>query len=138
MRGIGSTFSYAVPKIQLDCSPRCLLDYWKSYIYLFVSFQSLPFFYPANRLEYFNGTHFKDDKFPSGDQFILGFQGHVTSSEYDAMTKQPHFGMKTPMTFDGYNSDPGDFFPFWSSDAYTYAVTLTALSQHENIKKERN
>ena len=97
----------------------------------------MPFFYPANRLEYFNGTHFKDDKFPTGLENIIGFQGHVTPAEYAAMLKLPHFGMKTPMTFAGYNSDPGDLFPFWSSSAYTYAVTLVTLSQFDNFGKHQ-
>ena len=65
----------------------------------------------------------------------MGMQGHVTSQEYAAMLKQPHFGMKTPMTFDGFNSEAGDFFPFWSSDAFTYALTMVSLAQYENIRK---
>ena len=95
----------------------------------------MPFSYPANRLEYFNGTHFTDDKYPSTLENIIGFQGHVTPDEYAAMLKRPHFGTMTPMTFNGYNSEPGGFFPFWSCDAYSYSVTMLALAQYENIKK---
>lgn len=96
--------------------------------------KSMPFSYPANRLEYFNGTHFTDDKFPSGLENIIGFQGHVAPDEYADMLKRPHFGTMTPMAFDGYNSEPGEFFPFWSCDAYSYSVTMLVLSQFENIK----
>ena len=98
-----------------------------------IIFQSMPFSYPANRLEFFNGTHFKDDKFPKTMKHIIGFQGHVTPAEYAEMLKRPHFGKMTPATFDGYNSEPGSFFPFWSSDAYSYAATLLALAQYGNI-----
>ena len=61
----------------------------------------------------------------------------MTPAEYGAMLKLPHFGMKTPMTFDGYNSDP-DFFPFWSSDAFTYGMTLVTLSQFEKLESRVN
>ena len=99
-------------------------------------FQSMPFFYPANRLEYFNGTKFNDSAFPSGLDNIIGFQGHVTPDVYAAMLKQPHFGKPTKMTFDGYNSEPGGFFPFWSSEPYTYSMALVVLSQYRNIQTE--
>lgn len=95
--------------------------------------QSMPFFYPANRREYFNGTTFPDDKFPTDFRNIIGVQGIVSAAEYDAMLKLPHFGRMTPMIFEGYNSEPGEFFPFWSCDAYTYATTLVALSTFDNI-----
>lgn len=98
--------------------------------------KSMPFIYPANRLEFFNGTHFTDDKYPSGLNHIIGFQGHATPDEYSAMLKRPHFGKMTPMAFDGYNSEAGGFFPFWSSDAYTYSVTLLVLSEYDSIKSD--
>ncbi|XP_053378444.1 uncharacterized protein LOC123526341 [Mercenaria mercenaria] len=100
------------------------------------SVKSLPFFYPANRREYFNGTTFSDKKFPSDVKNIIGMNGYVKRTEYDAMLKQPHFGMMTPLTFDGYNSEAGGYFPFWSCDSYTYAVSLLALSQYENISNK--
>ncbi|XP_052820625.1 uncharacterized protein LOC128246452 [Mya arenaria] len=95
--------------------------------------KSLPFFYPANRMEYFNGTKFTDKTFPTDIHNIIGMQRVVSPSLYDAMLKQPHFGQMTPMTFDGYNSEPGMFFPFWSSEAFTYATSLVAISHYDNI-----
>ena len=96
----------------------------------------MPFEFPANRLEFFNGTKFNDTKYPHGFDHIIGFQGHVTSDVYAAMLKQPRFGKMTKVTFDGYNSDPNGYFPFWSSEPYTYSVTLLVLSQFQNIKPE--
>ncbi|XP_076085251.1 uncharacterized protein LOC143056058 [Mytilus galloprovincialis] len=97
--------------------------------------KSLPFFYPANRLEFFNGTKIKPDKFPRGGAFVVGFEGVVSDSEYAEMIKQPHFGQPTPIDFDGFNpkSEPEGFFPFWSSDAYTYATTMLGISKYLNI-----
>ncbi|CAC5386437.1 unnamed protein product [Mytilus coruscus] len=97
--------------------------------------KSLPFFYPANRLEFFNGTKIKPDKFPSGGAFVVGFEGVVSDSDYAEMLKQPHFGQPTPIDFDGFNpkGEPEGFFPFWSSDAYTYATTMLGFSKYLNI-----
>lgn len=48
------------------------------------------------------------------------------------MLKQKHFNVMTPVDFRGYNSEMG--FPFWSSEAYTYAVSLLALAQYNNLR----
>ncbi|KAK3583466.1 hypothetical protein CHS0354_025598 [Potamilus streckersoni] len=96
---------------------------------------SMPFPYPANRREYFNGTTFPDTKFPPIPTFILAMQGYVSDDEYTAMLMQPHFGMMTPLTFNGYNSELGSFFPFWSCDAYTYSAVLVALANYQNIRQ---
>ncbi|KAH3858411.1 hypothetical protein DPMN_101035 [Dreissena polymorpha] len=96
-------------------------------------FQSMPFFYPANRMEYFNGTKFTDKSFPADIHNIIGMQAVVSTNDYNAMLLQPHFGKVTPTTFNGYNSEPGMFFPFWTSDAYTFATSLVAVSHFENI-----
>lgn len=100
------------------------------------SLMSMPFWYPANRIEFMNGTVI-NSTMPHGVPFLIGMSGYVPSEKYDAMLKVPHFGMKTPMDFPGYN-DPTQlhgFFPFWSSDSYTYAATLLALSKYTNIKQ---
>ncbi|XP_052270678.1 uncharacterized protein LOC127871618 isoform X2 [Dreissena polymorpha] len=95
--------------------------------------KSMPFFYPANRMEYFNGTKFTDKSFPADIHNIIGMQAVVSTNDYNAMLLQPHFGKVTPTTFNGYNSEPGMFFPFWTSDAYTFATSLVAVSHFENI-----
>lgn len=93
----------------------------------------MPFWYPANRLEYFNGTHLNDTHFPTTRKYIVGFRGIVPDEDYEAMLNQTHFGRKTPVDFHGLNDDPAGFFVFWSSDTHTYATTLLALSQFANI-----
>ncbi|XP_041377849.1 uncharacterized protein LOC121390166 isoform X2 [Gigantopelta aegis] len=92
---------------------------------------SLPFWYPINRLQYLNGTEIHDHiHFPHG-LFMLGVEGVIPEAQYEANFNQSHFGMKTPTKFYGYNAGKS-VFPFWSSDTYTYAVTMLALAQFEN------
>ncbi len=47
------------------------------------------------------------------------------------LLEREHQGQKTPLDFKGFNKDN---FPFWSSDPYTYAVSLLALAQYNNLK----
>ncbi|KAK6175567.1 hypothetical protein SNE40_014002 [Patella caerulea] len=98
---------------------------------------SMPFFFPINRLEFLNGTKITDyNHFPHGAPYIIGFKGVVPKSSYDNMVQnETHFGRKTTTTFSGYNSGSG-YFPFWSSEPYTYATSMLALSQFNNIVKD--
>ncbi|XP_033764153.1 uncharacterized protein LOC117345236 [Pecten maximus] len=101
------------------------------------SLRSMPFWYPANRIEFMNGTAIDPSVFPHGVEFLIGMSGYVSTDKYNDMLKVPHFGKMTPMGFPGYNdpTQPHGFFPFWSSDSYTYAATLLALSKYTNIKQ---
>ncbi|CAG2189477.1 unnamed protein product [Mytilus edulis] len=144
LQWVGSTGTINKVKKYVDGSVAFLKDFtlggsYKTWNAFFSGsgkgFKSLPFFYPANRLEFFNGTKIKPDKFPRGGAFVVGFEGVVSDSEYAEMIKQPHFGQPTPIDFDGFNpkSEPEGFFPFWSSDAYTYATTMLGISKYLNI-----
>lgn len=112
---------------------------FKLYISLttfFLTFlQSLPFWYPANRKEYLNGTSFNDDMFPDG-LFLVGFKGTLPDEQYNILLSQRHFGEKTPIDFPGFNprGSPTGFFPFWSSDAYTYSSTMLAFAKYLKIR----
>ncbi|XP_021367900.1 uncharacterized protein LOC110459787 isoform X2 [Mizuhopecten yessoensis] len=99
--------------------------------------KSLPFWYPANRIEYMNGTAVNSSVIPHGVNFLIGISGYVPDEKYNAMLKVPHFGVMTPTDFPGFNdpTEPHGFFPFWSSDSYTYSATLMALSKYTNIKQ---
>jgi hypothetical protein len=94
----------------------------------------MPFAYPSNRREFLNGTSLPDDQhFPNSTQaFFIGVQGFIPESQYQELLKQKHFGFNTPLTFQGYNTD-GSFFPFWSSDPYTYAQAMLALARFDSI-----
>jgi hypothetical protein len=95
-----------------------------------------PFSYPSNFMQFLNGTNVTNPDDVSGNDFqhlINGVQGFIDEKTYQKMLAQPHFGDQTPLDFKGYNSGM-DFFPFWSSEAYTYAVSLLALAQFNNLE----
>ncbi|XP_012938109.1 uncharacterized protein LOC101859330 [Aplysia californica] len=95
-------------------------------------FSSLPFWYPANRFEYLNGTAIHDRSNIPNSTFVLAMEGHVSPQTYEQMVKQTHFGMPTPVTFRGYNYGDG-YFPLWSSVPYTYSTTMLALARYNSI-----
>ena len=94
--------------------------------------QTLPFPYPANRIEFLTGTVIHDDKHFPDAPYLLGVRGFIPESEYSVLIQQKHFGMKTPTKFPGFNSRNNSF-PFWTSDAYTYANAMLALSRYDSI-----
>ncbi|XP_076463625.1 uncharacterized protein LOC143295856 isoform X2 [Babylonia areolata] len=92
-----------------------------------------PFSYPTNRLEYLNGTAIHDHQhFPQGGPFLLGMQGVLPEPQYLDLVRQKHFGESTPTHFTSFNQ-PGNYFPFWTSSAYTHATAMLALSRFDNI-----
>ncbi|XP_035678143.1 uncharacterized protein LOC118416934 [Branchiostoma floridae] len=94
---------------------------------------SLPFLYPANFLQYVNGTALPPTTNLTRDAlFIAGVTGVIDPAEYQKMVDQPHFGYATPTKFEGFNG-PETLFPFWSSEPYTYATAMLALAQYDNI-----
>lgn len=97
-------------------------------------FTSLPFWYPQNFIQYLNGTFVPESQIPESDLdlVIAGVSGSIDEKTYQDLLKQKHFGVQTPIDFAGYNTK-GNFFPFWSSEPYTYAVSLLALSQYNNL-----
>eukprot|EP01129_Flabellula_baltica_P016964 TRINITY_DN925_c0_g2_i1.p1 TRINITY_DN925_c0_g2~~TRINITY_DN925_c0_g2_i1.p1 ORF type:complete len:626 (+),score=134.24 TRINITY_DN925_c0_g2_i1:27-1904(+) len=96
----------------------------------------LPFLYPANRIEYFNGTAIP----PRGpgsvviDDMLDLVKGVIDEDEYQKMLQEIWFFAPTPTTFTTYNV-PGSTFPYWSSPSLTYATTLVALSKHMSVLK---
>ncbi|XP_019646956.1 PREDICTED: uncharacterized protein LOC109487404 [Branchiostoma belcheri] len=92
---------------------------------------SVPFLYPANFVQYLNGSAVPPAANVSFD-VIAGVTGVIDPDEYQKMVEQPHFGYATPTKFDGFNG-PENFFPFWSSEPYTYATVMLALAQYDNI-----
>ncbi|XP_078678548.1 uncharacterized protein LOC144914514 [Branchiostoma floridae x Branchiostoma belcheri] len=94
---------------------------------------SVPLWFPANFLQYVNGTALSPTADLADDvEFIVGVSGVIDPDEYQKMVEQPHFGYATPTKFDGFNG-PDIVFPFWSSEPYTYATVMLALAQYDNI-----
>lgn len=96
------------------------------------SVSDLPFFYPANIIEYLNGTKLSPSCNTSclSEDLIDGVIGIFDDSLYQQQLKEEHFGEYTPRTFNGYNSADDQFMPFWSSEPFTYASALLALTQY--------
>ena len=96
----------------------------------------LPFWYPANFVQYLNGTTVVNpDDVPESDltNIINGVSGLFDEVKFEEELKKKHYGRDVPLDFHGYNTK-GNEFPFWSSEPYTYAVSLLALAQYYNIE----
>jgi hypothetical protein len=98
-------------------------------------FLSLPFWYPANYFKFLNGTFVDPSRVQQKDfgNMYIGVNGLIDEQTYSELLSTPHFGIQTPIEFPGYNVK-NNFFPFWSSNAYTYSVAFLALSQYNNIQ----
>lgn len=96
----------------------------------------LPFWYPANFVEFLNGTKIDPETASTSDLggIINGVSGYIDEATFEEELKKQHYGRDVPIDFHGYNVK-GNEFPFWSSEPYTYAVALLALSQLENIEQ---
>merc|ERR1712127_331127 len=97
-------------------------------------FTSLPFWYPANANKFLNGTSYNPANVSRSDldQVVIGVEGSIDEKTYLSELKEKHFNVNTPLVFTGYNQKD-NLMPFWSSEPYTYSVTLLALSQYNNI-----
>ena len=97
---------------------------------------NLPFWYPANRFQFINGTHLPQpesrEKLPD-DMFFAAMQGFVDRVDYEKMLKENHFGWQTPTEFPGYNAPGWNSFAIWSSEAYSYAAALLAVSLFDRL-----
>ena len=69
--------------------------------------------------------------------YMFGFQGVVSEDNYQELLKRKWFGRTSPIDFHGYNNYP-DYWPFWSSEPYTYVTTMLALAKFSNTVEEYN
>ena len=102
-----------------------------SYYYIF--FQDLPFFYPINFMQFLNGSNVPSNIVNLTNEYsnlVAGVHSVIPEEEYVEMLKKQHFGMLTPIDFYGYNQDS---FPFWSSEPFTYASSMLALTQYRAL-----
>ena len=86
--------------------------------------------FPSNFLQRLNGSAVKpiDTNSTIFLSDIGAVSGLIPEDKYEELLKEPHFGFKLSYDFHGYNSK-GHFFPFWSSDSFTYAASALALAQ---------
>lgn len=69
--------------------------------------------------------------YPSTRDRKGAFEGVVSEEEYQKLLKQNWSGQQVPIDFHGYNNYP-EYWPFWSSEPYTYATTMLALAKFSN------
>ena len=93
-------------------------------------FQDLPFFYPANLMKFLNGSSLPPGSTQAGPDVVVGVHGLIPEEDYIAELKKQHFGVYTPVDFYGYNQN---YFPFWSSEPFTYASVMLALSRYRAL-----
>lgn len=93
--------------------------------------QDLPFYFPANHFTFVNGTSIPMDFNITMEDtnLVVGVSGIIPRATYQEQLKEKHFGSPVPVDFPGYNA-PLWFFPFWSSEPFTYAASLLALTQY--------
>lgn len=63
--------------------------------------------------------------------YTLGIQGIPAEEWYENEFKTPCYGQTVPKVFPGYNNDPS-FWPFWTSEPYTYTISMLAMSKYRN------
>jgi hypothetical protein len=92
-------------------------------------FKDVPFDYPSNYLQWLNGTAIPSNyTFGYKDTDTIGcVSGTVPLTQYNQWLKHKQHGDTVPLDFYGFNSGYG--FPYWSSDAFTYASSLLSLVQ---------
>ena len=78
---------------------------------------------------YLNGSTFPKNTMFNND-LVYAVHSLIPEDEYNAELKKPHFGITTQVEFLGYNNAS---FPFWSSDSFTYASAMLALSQYRAL-----
>ena len=104
------------------------------YIYIYFFFvKDLPFYYPFNFMRNLNGTVIPIDKAVINDEITIAIRSFVPEEDYNAMLSEKRFGHITPMDFHGYNSGGSSAFPFWSSEPFTHAAVVLALSQYRAL-----
>ena len=118
----------------------------------YVHFYDSPYLFPANYIKMLNGSDIDPKQFDFETSIfgvnglklnlkkniliILNFKifhssGLIDEAVYEAMLKKNIFNVSTPVDFQGYKS----LFPFWSSEPYTYSVSMLALSQYNNLNE---
>lgn len=79
---------------------------------------------------YLNGTVVSPDKAVWDNYITVGVRSIIPEEDYNAQLLKKWFGRLTPLDFQGYNAES---FPFWSSEPFTHASVILALSQYRAL-----
>jgi len=119
-------------------------DYLPSNAFFSGSGKSFPwtisYAYPMTAAQYLNGTQITTDQqhntpwsiFMLNTNIMSGVHGVLSESEYATMLTQLWGNTSVPIEPApyGYNTTP---FPYWNSNAITYAVTLRLLAKYQQL-----
>jgi len=83
-------------------------------------------------MQYINGSAIPANASATPDM-VVGVRGIIPREEYENQLLQKHFGKFTPVDFQGYNTPDSNFWPFWSSEPFTYASAMLALTQYRAL-----
>ena len=83
-------------------------------------------------MQYINGSAIPANASATPDM-VVGVSGIIPREEYENQLLQKHFGKLTPIDFQGYNTPDSNFGPFWSSEPFTYASAMLALTQYRAL-----
>lgn len=95
---------------------------------------STPFYYPVTFAEYINGSAINSSNIDFM-KLTTGIPGVINETTYEYLLNKTWSGQPVPESFPGFNEKP---FPYWSSPAMTYAMSLIGLSKYEAIINSRN
>ncbi|KAL4512370.1 hypothetical protein ABPG72_005372 [Tetrahymena utriculariae] len=94
-------------------------------------------FMPSNFNNFANGTSVNPHTTVFDWNFLktlrLAVKGFIPKDQYEQMIQETWFQEQTPVDFPGYNVGEGFTFPYWSSPAITYSMSLLALSKHISL-----
>eukprot|EP01016_Furgasonia_blochmanni_P052008 TRINITY_DN8250_c0_g1_i8.p1 TRINITY_DN8250_c0_g1~~TRINITY_DN8250_c0_g1_i8.p1 ORF type:complete len:654 (+),score=154.63 TRINITY_DN8250_c0_g1_i8:86-1963(+) len=99
------------------------------------SIESLPFWYPGTAAQTKEGKILDPTK-AAYEEIKAGIwyyaKGYINDQEYQSMKKKKYFTKDVPLEFKGFNT--GIPFPFWSSPAITYSMSMLAFAKFINIE----
>lgn len=96
---------------------------------------NLRYWFPSNKIVTRDGKDFTGSD-PS-PEVLFGMRGTVTTDEYRKMLEETRFEHKLPQSMP-VMSNPAAIFMFWSSPAYTQAVSLLAMAQASNLMSKKS
>ncbi len=70
----------------------------------------------------------------SMENLVYAMKGRADKATYDKFLGLKWFGQEVPLQFEGFN-EPGNAWPYWSSPAMTYAMSLIAFSNFAAVQQ---
>ena len=89
-----------------------------------------PYIYPYNHFAYYNGSEVLNKSTADLTQISVGIQGIVDEEIYQTWLNMTWGQHPVPKGFTGFNEFA---FPYWSSPAMTYGLSLMGLSKYQKI-----